>query len=233
MDLLLPANKRPAKRGGIMAKYPIFLELEGRRVVLVGAGTVAFRKAQILLEAGARLVVIAEHVDPALELLCEENRKAELVKAPYSKEYLAGATLAIAATSNRELNKEIFRDCQSLEVLCNVVDDPELCDFFTPAVVKRGDLQIAISTDGLYPAFAGHIKKKLEEMFTDAHAQFLAELESLRTRIIKDIPDPAERKALMGKLADDESFGLFVANGIDQWRRYADDMIAKAMVHSS
>jgi precorrin-2 dehydrogenase/sirohydrochlorin ferrochelatase len=212
-----------------MPKYPIFLEMHGRRVVLVGAGSVALRKAQILLETGARLVIIAERVDPAIELLCSESKNAELIKAPYAKEYLAGATLAVAATSNRQLNKQIYNDCQSLDVLCNVVDDPELCDFFTPAVIKRGDLQIAVSTEGLCPAYAGHIRKKLEEMFTDTHARFLAELECLRPRIVKEITDPAERKVLMGKLADDDSFGFFMANGLEQWRRYADDLIAASL----
>jgi precorrin-2 dehydrogenase / sirohydrochlorin ferrochelatase len=210
-----------------MAKYPIFLEMKGRRVVLVGAGTVAFRKAQILLDAGARVVIVAEHIDPAIELLCQENKQAELVKAPYSKEYLTGATLVIAATNNREVNKKIYHDCQNAELLCNVVDDPELCDFFAPAVLKRGDLQIAISTDGVCPAYAGHIRTKLEEIFTETHAQFLAELECLRKKIIKEIPDAAGRKSLMGKLADDESFGLFMAKGTDQWHLYADDLIAQ------
>lgn len=210
-----------------MAKYPIFLEMKGRRVVLIGAGMVAFRKAQILLEAGARVVIVAEHIDPAIELLCRQDKQAELVKAPYSKEYLPGATLAIAATNNRELNKQIYHDCQSCDVLCNVVDDPPLCDFFAPAVLKRGDLQIAISTDGVCPAYAGHIRKKLEDMFTETHARFLAELECLREKIIREIPDAAERKALMGTLADDESLGFFVANGPEKWRTYADEILSK------
>ena len=209
-----------------MAKYPIFLEMQDRRVVLVGAGTVAFRKAQVLLEAGARLVIVADHVNPAMELLCRENKQAELVKAPYSKEYLTGATLAIAATNNRELNKQIYHDCQNCDVLCNVVDDPELCDFFAPAVLKRGDLQIAISTDGVCPAYAGHIRTKLEEMFTETHAQFLSELECLRVKVIKEMPDTVQRKVLMGKLADDDSFGFFTTNGAEKWRKYADEQIA-------
>jgi precorrin-2 dehydrogenase/sirohydrochlorin ferrochelatase len=208
-----------------MAKYPIFLEMRGRRVVLVGAGTVAFRKAQILLDAGARVVIVAEHIDPAIEMLCRENKQVELVKAPYSKEYLAGATLAIAATNNRQVNQQIYHDCQNCDVLCNVVDDPQLCDFFAPAVLRRGDLQIAISTDGVCPAYAGHIRAKLEEMFTETHAQFLTELEHLRAKILKDIPDAAQRKAVMGKLAADESLGFFVANGTEKWRRYADEQI--------
>jgi precorrin-2 dehydrogenase/sirohydrochlorin ferrochelatase len=111
--------------------------------------------------------------------------------------------------------------------LCNVVDEPELCDFFVPAVVKRGDLQIAVGTEGHCPAYAGHIRKKLEEIFTEKHGQFLAELEMLRKQIIKDVSEPSERKALLGKLADDKSFEYFVENGPAQWRTFAEELIKK------
>jgi precorrin-2 dehydrogenase/sirohydrochlorin ferrochelatase len=160
-----------------MAKYPIFLELRGRRVVLIGAGAVAVRNARALLAAGARLVVVAERID-------------------------------------------------YLEILCNVVDEPELCDFFVPAVVRRGDLQIAIGTEGQCPAYAGRIRKKLEQTFTDKHGQFLAELEALRKRIMEDVPDAADRKALLGQLADDKSFEYFVQNGPPAWQAYADELIS-------
>lgn len=208
-----------------MAKYPIFLEIGGRRAVVIGGGTVAVRKAEALLAASARLVVVAEHIDEVLRSLCAGSN-AELIKSKYSKDYLVGAVLAIAATNKLELNRQIYKDCQELEVLCNVVDQPELCDFFVPAVVKRGDLQIAISTEGDCPAYAGHVRKKLEAVFTDEHGQFLSELEQLRKRIIADVSEPADRKALLGKLVDDESFGYFVQNGPAQWREYADRLIS-------
>jgi len=209
-----------------MAKYPIFLELSGRRVVVVGGGAVAVRKAQTLLAAGARLVVVAERIDNMLTVLCRD-KNAELIKSKYSKDYLAEAVLAIAATNNHQLNSRIYKDCQELEVLCNVVDEPELCDFFVPAVVKRGDLQIAIGTEGHCPAYAGHIRKKLEEIFTEEHGQFLAELEALRKHIIKDVAEPADRKAMLGKLADDKSFEYFIENGPAQWRTFAEELIKK------
>lgn len=207
-----------------MAKYPIFLELSGRRAIVVGAGAVAARKAQALLAAGARLVVIADHIDDMLTALCRDS-KAELIESKYSKNYLAGAVLAIAATNNPEINKRIYKDCQELEILCNVVDQPQLCDFFVPAVVKRGDLQIAIGTEGYCPAYAGHIRKKLEQTFTDQHGQFLAELQTLRKRIIKDIPNPDDRKALLGQLVDDKSFDYFSENGSAAWRSRAEKII--------
>ena len=210
----------------IMAKYPIFLELGGRRVVLIGGGTVALRKAQALLAAGARLVVVAERIDDMLMALCRGS-DAEVVKAPYSKSYLAGALLAVAATNNHQLNKQIYHDCQELEVLCNVVDVPELCDFYVPAVVKRGDFQIAVSTAGQCPAYAGHVRKKLEQMYTEKHGQFLTELEALRKQIIQDVPEPADRKTLLGQLVDDKSFEYFVENGPTKWRSSANDLISK------
>ena len=214
-----------------MAKYPIFLELSGRRVVVIGGGAVAVRKAQALLVADARLVVVAERIDNMLTTHCQ-GKNAELIRSRYSKDYLAGAVLAVAATNNHELNKQIYKDCQELEVLCNVVDEPELCDFFVPAVVRRGDLQIAVGTEGHYPAYAGHIRKKLEKIFTEEHGQFLFELETLRKQIFKDVSDPAERKAVLGRLADDESFEYFIENGSSQWRNYAQGLIGKLTVAS-
>jgi len=209
-----------------MSRYPIFLELKGRRVVLIGAGAVALRKAQSLLAAGARLVVVADDIDELFEAAFA-GKNAKLIKAKYSKQYLAEALFAIAATGNRELNREIATDCRRLGVLCNTVDDPENCDFFVPAIVKRGDLQIAIGTNGKCPAYAGHIRKKLEKIFTDRHAEFLAELAELRTRIIADVPDPAQRKSMLGKLVNDESLNYFLEHGQQKWRKRTENIITE------
>ena len=209
-----------------MSKYPIYLELSGRRVVVIGAGAVAVRKAQALLEAGARLVVVAGRVDKMPTALCAKS-DAEFVRSKYSKNYLTGAVLVIAATNNPKVNEQIYKDCQELEILCNVVDQPELCDFFVPAVVKRGDLQIAIGTEGYCPAYAGHLRKKLEQTFTEKHGEFLAELETLRRQIIENVPDPTARKALLGKLVEDESFEFFAESGASAWRERAEKLIAE------
>jgi siroheme synthase-like protein len=233
-----------------MAKYPIFLELGGRRVVIIGGGAVASRKAEVVLKAGARLVVVAERIDAALRGLCAgksvgsthstssgqasstqaSTPRAELIESKYSKDYIGGATLVIAATDNEKLNKQIYKDCQELEILCNVVDSPALCDFFVPAVVQRGDLQIAIGTEGRSPAYAGHIRKKLEKIFTEKHGEFLALLEQLRERIIKEVPDIDERKALSGEMVEDASFEYFLKNGAADWLKKAEEMIKEHTV---
>jgi len=209
-----------------MAKYPVFLELSGRRAVVVGAGAVAVRKVKALLEADARVVVVSKAVNDTLTSLCH-GANIELVKSKYSENYIAGAVLVIAATNDRKLNEQIYKDCQKLEILCNVVDSPDLCDFTVPAVVRRGKLQIAIGTEGNCPAYSGHLRKKLEKIFTDKHGEFLAEMEDLRNQIIRDIQEPAARKVLLGKLVDDRSFEYFVENGSSEWRKYADELISK------
>ncbi|MHC4759055.1 MAG: precorrin-2 dehydrogenase/sirohydrochlorin ferrochelatase family protein [Planctomycetota bacterium] len=207
-----------------MAKYPIFLELASRRVVIIGGGNVALRKAQSLLDTGARLIVVADSVNENLTNLCIDNN-IELIKAKYSKNYLVGASLSIAATNDQKLNKQIYRDCQQLEILCNVVDQPEICDFYIPAVVKRNSLQIAISTNGRCPAYAGHIRKKLEKIFTEKSGQFLFELNKLRDQIIDHIDDPLKKKSILGKLVDDKSFEYFIENGTENWHKYARKII--------
>jgi precorrin-2 dehydrogenase/sirohydrochlorin ferrochelatase len=207
-----------------MAKYPIFLELSGRRVVVVGGGTVALRKARALLEAGARLVVVAEEPGDALSALCTQHG-ASVIRSKYAKQYVAEAVLVIAATNDAKVNEQVYQDCQALEVLCNVVDDPKHCDFFVPAVVKRGDLQIAIGTEGNSPAYAGHLRQKLEAIFTEEHGRFVAELERIRREIIDTVPTPIDRKSLLGELVDDESFEYFRTKGSAAWRERAEGIV--------
>jgi precorrin-2 dehydrogenase/sirohydrochlorin ferrochelatase len=218
-----------------MAKYPIFLDLNGRRVVIIGGGSVATRKAETILGTGARLVVVAPRLDEMLRKVCAgtgstsspqaSSPQAELIESKYSKDYIGRATLVIAATNDEALNRQIYKDCQQLEILCNVVDSPELCDFYVPAVVQRGDLQIAIGTGGKSPAYAGHLRKKLENIFTEKHGEFLASLEAIRGFIIEKIADATERKAILGQLAGDESFEYFLHNGPEQWRKRAEEQI--------
>ena len=209
----------------MVSKYPIFLELDGRCAVLIGGGGVALRKAESLLSVGAKLKVVAKVVADELSSLCRQ-KNIELIEGEYSKDFLTGAVLAVAATDDNKLNKQIYEDCRGLGVLCNVVDVPELCDFFVPAVVKRGDLQIAISTNGLCPAYAAYTRKKLEKNFTDKHGEFLIELEKARQKIIEQVQGYDERKALLNKLVDDESFEYFLQEGCIQWQVFVDKVLS-------
>lgn len=209
-----------------MTKFPIFLNLASRRAVVIGAGAVAARKVVSLLDAGARVTVVAEHIDDAIKAKCDLPN-VEIIEAKYSKDYLVGATLAFAATNDAKTNEQIYRDCQQLEVLCNVVDNPALCDFFTPAVVKREGLQIAISTDGIFPAYAGHLRQKLEEIITSQHGQFVTELEKIREKVLAEISDENKRKTVLGTLAGDEAFEIFRKKGPDALSIWAEKIISE------
>jgi precorrin-2 dehydrogenase/sirohydrochlorin ferrochelatase len=211
----------------IAMKYPIFLNLQSKRAVVVGGGSIAARKVLSLLDTQARVVVVADQIDDVLKTRCK-NTDTEFVEAKYSKDYLVGATIAFAATNDEELNEQIYRDCQQLDILCNVVDNPDFCDFFVPAVVKRDDLQVAICTEGNFPAYAGHLRRKLEEIITPQHGEFVTELEKLREKVFADISDENKRKTVLGALAGDEAFEIFKKNGPDALRNWADKITTEA-----
>ncbi len=202
--------------------------MRGRRAVVIGAGSVAVRKVQSLHETGARVTIVAERIDPAHSEAIE-LADTELILTSYSKNYLVGATLVIAATNDSALNRQVYHDCQELQILCNVVDQPELCDFYTPAVVKRGDLHISIGTDGNCPAYAGHIRRKLEEIFTETHGGFLKQLQKIRSQILEQVSDANQRKALLGRLAGDESFDIYTQKGQQHWIKYANALITDSV----
>ena len=207
-----------------MPKYPIYLELEGAHAVVIGAGSVAARKAKTLFATGANVKVVAQTIEPIFKELCE-GLPIEIVQGDYSKEHLQDAFLVIAATDDNALNTEIFEDCQQLKILCNVVDVPPLCNFYVPAVIRRGDLQIAISTNGKCPAYAGHLRRKFQNLITEEHGRFLEVLDDARKSIISKVP-AEKRKDLLSKLADDDSYQLFLDKGADDWKSLAQELIA-------
>lgn len=206
-----------------MSKYPVYLELKNRRVVVIGAGAVAARKVQSLLATGANIRVVTKTIDPVFEQFSKEAL-VQIVENPYSSQFIKDAFLVIAATNDNELNKQIYNDCQQLKVLCNVVDVPGLCDFYVPAVIRRNDLQLAISTSGKCPAFTAHLRQKLQEIITEEHGQFLDLLDQARKTIKQQVP-ARKRKALLDKLADDNSFQLFLEKGCDGWESMAQVLI--------
>lgn len=207
-----------------MPKYPVYLELEGKQAVLIGAGSVAARKAKTLVAAGAGVRVVARNIEPAFQGLCE-GLPIEIIQNDYSKEYIQDAFLVIAATNDNALNTQIFQDCQELKTLCNVVDVPPLCNFYVPAMIRRGDLQLAIGTNGKCPAYAAHLRRKFEELITEEHGKFLNMLDDARQFITRQVP-ATKRKELLAKLADDNSYQLFLDNGPNAWKSMAQELIA-------
>jgi precorrin-2 dehydrogenase/sirohydrochlorin ferrochelatase len=208
-----------------MAKYPLYLELGGKGAIVIGAGTIGARKVKSLCDVGANVTVITKEVQGDFAEYCK-GLDFELRIEGYSKQHLEGTVIAIASTNNTKLNREIYDDCHALGVLCNVVDVPDLCDFYVPALVTRGSLQIAIGTDGQSPAYAGYVRRKLEEMFTEDHGRFVDELGSIRKTVIEKL-QPEDRKPALQELVKDESFDIFVRKGKDAWLEMADEVIGR------
>ncbi|MFY9560664.1 MAG: bifunctional precorrin-2 dehydrogenase/sirohydrochlorin ferrochelatase [Terriglobales bacterium] len=185
--------------------FPMFLKLEGRSCLVLGAGSVGEQKIRSLLDCGAKICVVAPSASPAV--MEWANRGAlTWLQRPFESADLDGVFLVVAATSSIEVNHAIYREAQARRILCNVVDDPPHCDFYYPAVVRRGQLQIAISTAGLSPALAQRIRKQLEEEFPPAYASWLEELGSRRESLFRAGGDPERRRRLLHRLATPEGF---------------------------
>ena len=185
----------PTKSRGA-ALFPAFLKLEERAVLVVGAGGVGEQKIEGLLSTGARISVVAIEAGAAV-LEWALAGALTLYQRAFQPRDLEDKFLVVVATSSRELNEFVYREAQQRQVLCNVVDVPEQCDFFYPAVVKRGDLQIAISTSGQSPSLAQRIRMQLEQQFGPNYAQWVEELGRTRKLILaSDLPHETKQELL-------------------------------------
>ena len=190
--------------------FPMFLKLEGRQVLVVGAGKVGEPKIAGLLDTGAHVRVVALEATPVVREWARGG-KIELFVRAFSSDDLVGAFLAVVATSSRNLNERIYHEAQRRGVLCNVVDVPDLCDFFYPSVVRRGDLQIAVSTSGKSPSLAQKIRQQLERQFGPGYATWVAELGETRKLILASDLDRERKLDLLHSLASREALEAALA----------------------
>jgi len=171
------------KKDSVLKYYPVFLDIDGKPCVVVGSGEVAYRKVQRLIDCGARVRVIAKPLSPALAELKAQGRITH-IDAHYEPEHIDCAFLVIGATDNRQVNERIFRDARIRNILVNIVDEPERCDFILPSIVERGDLSIAVSTGGKSPALAKHLRKELEEIFGAEYETYLRIMGEIREFVL-------------------------------------------------
>ncbi|HVB86875.1 MAG TPA: bifunctional precorrin-2 dehydrogenase/sirohydrochlorin ferrochelatase [Candidatus Dormibacteraeota bacterium] len=192
-----------------MPLFPAFLKLAGRRCLIVGAGPIAEEKITGLLLAKADIRVVAPRATSQIRAWARA-KKIRWDARPYLSADLTGAFLVIAATSSPDLHATIYADARRRAVLCNVVDDPEHCDFYYGAVVRRGALQIAISTEGHSPSLAQRLKKKIAREIGPEYESWLAEIGEIRKQLFaeRNMP-PARRKKLLHHLASEASFRKF------------------------
>ncbi len=183
-----------------MGLFPIFLKLEGRPCLIVGAGNVAFEKISSLLDAGASLRVVAPRtIEPVKELAAAGRIALEL--RPFDETDLQGQILVVTATDSKDVNHTVFLAAQRRGLLCNSVDDPPNCDFYFASIVQRGSLQIAISTAGESPALAQRLRREIDAQLPVETGTWLKELGGLRREILASHPAGEERKQLLHRLA--------------------------------
>jgi precorrin-2 dehydrogenase/sirohydrochlorin ferrochelatase len=190
--------------------FSMFMKLSGRDCLVVGAGRIGEPKIAGLLDTGARVRVVAIDATSVVREWARDGR-IDLELRPFSPSDLDGAFLAVVATESRSLNERVYREAQRHSVLCNVVDVPDLCDFFYPSVVRRGDLQIAISTAGKSPSLAQKLRQQLEKQFGPGYESWVAELGETRKLILASDLDKARKLELLHSLASGEAFEAALA----------------------
>jgi precorrin-2 dehydrogenase/sirohydrochlorin ferrochelatase len=191
-----------------MSLFPIFLKLTGRSCLVIGAGNLAESKIQSLLVAEAAVTVIAPEASAAIESLAAEGALTWHQRPYAAGDVAPGTFLVVTATNVPAVNRAVYLEATGKSILCNAVDDPPYCDFFFPSIVRRGDLQIAISTAGESPALAQRLRKELNEALPLDLGPWLADLGNLRREVLQLEPLNDARKQLLHTLAQREVCGF-------------------------
>ena len=195
-----------------MQYYPVSLNLTERATVVIGGGAIAEGKVRGLLEADAHVTLIAPEVTPALGELAAE-RKITWEQRSYQQGDLQGAALVISATDEREVNHRVWEEARERGILINVVDDPPYCDFIAPAIVRRGDISLSISTNGKMPALAAHLRRELEKSFGEEYTRLLELTTPMRAQLATQQLDYTVRQQLWRKLFEETELIDLVRRG--------------------
>ena len=186
-----------------MAYYPIFLELQGMEILVVGGGSVAQRKIETLIEYGGKITIISRELTPKLKEMVD-HKDIFWKGTEFREKDLEGISLVIAATDDKELNHLISKSARKLGLLVNAVDQPSDCSFIVPSIVKRGDLIIAISTSGKSPAYARKVRMKLEKDFGHEYEKFLMIMGRIRQEILALGFTQDENRSFFQRVADSD-----------------------------
>jgi siroheme synthase-like protein len=208
--------------------YPIFISLSEKTCLIVGGGEIALRKINNLLPYSPNIIVVSPKYLSEIELLSLE-KKITLHKRNFNEDDLKNVDIVFAATNDEAINEKIYKLCKDQKILINVVDNPNLCSFIVPAVLRRGPLQIAISTDSLYPSLSKHIKKDLEKIFDENYESYLLILSELREIIISKIKDEERKKNILETLIKSELFNILQIYGFEKARDFGIKLINEIM----
>ena len=184
-----------------MSLFPMFVKLEGRSCLVVGAGKIGESKIRSLLVSKANVHVVAPWATPTITAW-DRAGVLRWSAREFRASDLDGVFLVVAATSTEAVNNEVYREAQSRHALCNVVDVPDRCDFYYPAVVRRGDLQVAISTGGNSPALAQKLRREFERQLSPVYAGWIERLGNLRRELFSRRLDAQKRRVLLHAAAN-------------------------------
>ncbi|MGD9290739.1 MAG: bifunctional precorrin-2 dehydrogenase/sirohydrochlorin ferrochelatase [Desulfobacterales bacterium] len=186
-----------------MKYYPVHLDINNRSCLVVGGGGVGTRKVKTLLECGARVTVVSLNVSPQLQNLAASG-DIRLVRRAYQSGDLEDMFLVIGATNDEQLNKQISSDANGLNMLCNIADRPEVCNFILPSIVRRDDLVITISTSGKSPALAKKLRKALQNQFGKEYGKLLVLMGAIRQKLLEQTHEPEAHKPLFEQLINSD-----------------------------
>jgi len=190
--------------------FPLFLKLDGHLCLVVGANPETEGKIRNLLASGAKVRVVSTTETNGVRELAQAGR-IELQRREFVPADLDGVTLVLALHEIDSVNEQIYREASSRGVLCNIVDQPDRCHFYYPAVVRRGQLQIAISTGGLSPALASDIRRELDQRFDPGYADWIEALGKARERVLHTLPRSPRRTRLLQRIASKRAFQNYQA----------------------
>ena len=201
-----------------MALFPIFLKLKGRPCLVVGAGTIAQAKIRSLLEGGARVRVVGPQASKTVQRWAR-TKKLDWLKRSFEPADLEGMFLVVTATSSRRLNELVSREAARRGVLCNTVDDPDHCDFYYGAVVRRGPLQIAVSTSGASPALAQRLKREIAKQYGPEYGAWVEQLSEARRKLLAQAMNPKRHQKALHWMASAASLAAFLKNNAAERKR--------------
>jgi precorrin-2 dehydrogenase/sirohydrochlorin ferrochelatase len=196
--------------------YPAFIDLENRTVLVVGGGVVAERKVEMLLETGALVTVVCPQITEQLDAYSQSNR-ITVRQRGFIPSDVDGASLVISATDDPTTQTEVASIAESKNILVNTVDKPELCSFIVPAILRRGDITIAISTSGKSPSLAAELRARLDRVLTDEFARTAKVLGAVRQEVHRHFAGSDDRKRV---------FDSIIGSGIIEWIAGYDDAAA-------
>lgn len=207
-----------------MRYYPVHLDLLGRRVLVVGGSKVAEGKLHQLLDAGARVSVVSVTLSSELVSLVERG-SIEFREGTFDPADLAGVSIVISATDSRKMNELVAEAARDAGIWCNVVDQPELCDFITPALVVRGDLQIGISTSGGSPTLAQRVKREISELIGKEYGELLEIAAAMRAQARQSVLEFDQRRDILREFVESEALELLRAGRRESAEQIAQDIL--------